>query len=171
MMTIQRMFVAITPPPEIVDIVSDLPTKAVRGVRYTRRKQWHISVRFLGDVARHDALDAFSNVAASAAAVTLGPQVALLGTRIVMVPVAGLDALAEVVDSCFSDVGEARQHPFAAHLTLARLKGRPLKDPSLVTVLGAPLSATFRAEEVALWKSEMTGDGAQHTLVATQELH
>jgi len=32
------------------------------------------------------------------------------------------------------------------------------------------LSMTFDVDEIALWKSEMTDTGAEHTLVATQEL-
>lgn len=169
-MTIERMFLAVTPPPEVIGLISDLPTEPLRGVRYTRRKQWHVSLRFLGDVERDDALEAFAGFGAPAATITLGDQVELLGTRIVIVPVQGLDATAEAIDASFHHLGEPREHAYQAHLTLARLKGRPLRDPSLVSVLGAPISATFQVDEVGLWKSEITDEGAVHTLVATQEL-
>lgn len=169
-MTIERMFLAVTPPPEVIDLISGLPTEPLRGVRYTRRKQWHISLRFLGDVERQAALDAFAEFAAAAATINLGDQVELLGTRIVILPVHGLDSMAAAVDAAFGHLGEPREHDFTAHLTLARLKGRPLRDPSLVSFLGAPLSATFTVREVGLWKSEVTDEGAVHTLVATQEL-
>lgn len=169
-MTIERMFLAVTPPPDVIDAISDLPTEALRGVRYTRRKQWHISLRFLGDVERHEALAAFEQVAASTTTVTIGPQVELLGSRVVIVPAGGLDAVVAAVDDRFAEVGEPRDHSYQGHLTLARLKGRPLRDPSLVSVLGAPLSATFDVREIALWKSVMSDAGAEHTLVATQEL-
>jgi len=169
-MTIERMFLAVTPPPDVIDAISELPTKALRGVRYTRRKQWHISLRFLGDVERHEALEAFEQVSAPAATVTLGPSVELLGTRVVIVPADGLDGIVAAVDEHFGAIGEPREHDYQGHLTLARLKGRPLRDPSLVSVLGAPLSMRFEVDEIALWKSEMTDTGADHTLVATQEL-
>lgn len=164
------MFLAVTPPPEVIDLISDLPTEALRGVRYTRRKQWHISLRFLGDVERQAALDAFAGFSAPAVTINLGDQVELLGTRVVILPVQGLDATAEAIDASFGHIGEPRDHDYQAHLTLARLKGRPLRDPTLVSVLGAPLSATFTVNEVGLWKSEVTDEGATHTLVASQEL-
>lgn len=169
-MTIERMYLAVRPPPEVIDIVSDLPTKPLRGVRYTRRDQWHITLRFLGDVERNDALAALAQLHAPTATATLGPSVQLLGTRVVMVPASGLDEVATAVGETFADVGEPNERDFAGHLTLARLKGRPLRDPSLVSVLDAAISATFFVDTVELWKSELSNDGATHTLVASQEL-
>lgn len=169
-MTIERMFLALTPPPEVIDTISDLPTRPLRGVSFTRRRQWHITMRFLGDCRRHDALEALATLRAPTVEVTLGPQVSLLGERVVMVPAAGLDPLAAAVAEQFADVGEPSDRAFAGHLTLARLKGRPLRDPSLVSVLGAPISSTWLAESIELWKSELAADGATHTLVATQPL-
>ena len=169
-MTIERMFLSVTPPPEVVDAISDLPTKALRGVRFTRRNQWHISLRFLGDVERHLALEALESLAAPVPTVTLGPEVSLLGNRVVILPADGLDDLAAVVAERFADVGEPVERDFVGHLTLARLKGRPLRDPSLVSVLGSPLSVTFQPETLDLWKSTVTNDGATHTLVASQDL-
>lgn len=164
------MFLAVTPPPEIVDVISDLPTKALRGVRYTKRSQWHITLRYLGDCERHEALDALGQLRASGTTVDLGPSVSLLGNRIVVVPAAGLDPLAASVDASFGEVGEATDREFSGHLTLARLKGRPLRDPSLVSVIGAPISASFDCNSLDLWKSELGEAGASHTLVATQTL-
>lgn len=169
-MAIERMFLAVTPPPEVIDVISDLPTRPLRGVSFTRRNQWHVTVRFLGDCARHDALEALESLQAPAADVTIGPEVTLLGDRIVMVPVAGLDPVAAAVAEQFADVGEPSDRAFAGHLTLARLKGRPLRDPSMVSVIGAPISSTWAAESIELWKSELAADGATHTLVATQTL-
>lgn len=169
-MTVERMYLAVRPPPEVVDIISDLPTVALRGVRYTRRDQWHITMRFLGDVERNDALGALAGLQAPTATVTLGPEVQLLGTRVVIVPADGLDQVARAVNESFAEIGEPNTREFAGHLTLARLKGQPLRDPSVVSVLGAQISATFSVETVELWKSEVTQDGATHTLVASQEL-
>lgn len=169
-MTTERMFVAVTPPASVIDAISDLPTRALRGVSFTRRNQWHITLRFLGDCQRHEALGALEEFQAPAAEVTLGPEVSLLGDRIVMLPVLGLDELASTVAVAFADVGEPTDRDFAGHLTLARLKGRALRDPSMVSVIGAPFSATWRTESIDLWKSEVTSDGAVHTLVASQTL-
>ena len=164
------MFLAVTPPPEVIDVISDLPTRALRGVRYTRRTQWHITLRFLGDVQRHHALAALEQVVDTAKTVTVGPEVTLLGNRVVILPAIGLDDLAATVNTCFADVGEPVERDYRGHLTLARLKGRPLRDPSLVSVLGAPLSATFVSDTVELWKSSTSESGSAYTLVASQEL-
>ena len=169
-MTIERMFLAITPPDEVIDAISDLPTRALRGVSFTRRKQWHVTMRFLGEADRDRALGALEALAAPAADVTLGPEVTLLGDRIVMLPAAGLEDVAAAVSETFAGIGDAPAREFAGHLTLARLKGRPLRDPSMVSVLGAPISATWHAETIDLWKSEVTAEGTEYTLVATQNL-
>ena len=169
-MTIERMFLAVSPPPEIIDIISDLPTKALRGVRYTKRKQWHVTMRFLGDCERHHALGALEALQAPAASVNLGPDVSLLGNRVVIIPATGLEATAAAVDLAYDGIGEPTDREFLGHITLARLKGRPLRDPSMVSVLGAPISATWHVDTIDLWKSEVTPEGAVHTLVATQNL-
>jgi len=164
------MFLAVTPPSDVINAISDLPTRALRGVKYTRRNQWHIQIRYLGDVERHHALGALSEMQGKATDVALGPQVELLANRIVMLRAEGLDALAETVAASFSDVGEPTERDFFGHLTLARLKGRPLRDPSLVSVLGAPISVQFPVDTIDLWKTEAGQGGTVNTLVATQEL-
>jgi 2'-5' RNA ligase len=39
-----------------------------------------------------------------------------------------------------------------------------------VSVLGTPFASSFEANEIELIKSEITPEGATHTLVATQDL-
>jgi len=78
-----RLFLAVEPPPEVIDAVDDLPTRARRGVRYTKKAQWHITIRFLGDSILADALHALAIFEAPATTVTLGPEVSLLGERVV----------------------------------------------------------------------------------------
>jgi 2'-5' RNA ligase len=127
-------------------------------------------MRFLGDCERHEALEALELLQAPAADVTLGPAVELLGPRVVMIPASGLNDVAAEVAKTFSHVGEPTERDFDGHLTLARLKARPLRDPSMVSVLGAPISTTWHVGTIDLWKSEVTQEGAVHTLVATQNL-
>ncbi len=170
LMPTAHMFLAVTPPPEVIDIISDLPTRPLRGVRYTKRKQWHITLRFLGACERHEALEALESLQAPAADVTLGPDVSMLGSRVVIIPAMGLDTTAAAVDDAYGDIGEATDREFLGHLTLARLKGRPLRDPSMVSVLGALISTTWHADKIDLWKSEVNPEGTVHTLVASQEL-
>lgn len=171
-MTIERMFVAITPPPEVIDVLSDLPTKPQRGVKFTRRSQWHITLRFLGSCERAVAINALADLETRARSglVTLGPSVTLLGERIVIVPAVGAEELAAQAAAAFAGVGQEAPHDFIGHLTLARLKGAPLRDPDSVSVLGAPCSATFEYTTIDLYKVDLKPDGAEYTLVAQAEL-
>ena len=165
------LFLAVVPPPEIVDAIDLLPTKAQRGVRFTRRTQWHITIKFLGETNTADALDALEGVDAQATEATFGPEVVLLGSRVVMVPVAGLDDLAHAANVAFSGVGEDQgARDFVGHVTLARLKGAPLRDPGLVSVLGAPMTASFGVESLALIKTEVGPEGTVHTQLAQKVL-
>lgn len=170
-MTVERMFVAVSLPSNVADLIAELPTRALRGVSYTKRSQWHITVRFLGNADRAEAIAALGSIEAPAAKVELGPRVALLGDRVVMVAASGLDAVAVAVDDAFDGVGEPSERTFVGHVTLARLKGVPLRDPSRVSVLGASISTTFTADSISLFASELGAQGAQHALVAQQRLH
>lgn len=170
-MTGQQLYVAVLPPPEIIDAIGDLPTKAQRGVRYTKRDQWHITVKFLGASDPGAAVSALADLEARAAKATLGPAVSLLGGRVLMIPVSGLDGLAAASSTAFAGVGEPQpDREFSGHLTLARLKGAPLRDPSMVRLFGAPISATFRASSVVLVSTETTTDGTERTVIAEKTL-
>ena len=159
------------PPPEIIDAIDLLPTRPQRGVRFTRRTQWHITVKFLGKTNTDDALRALADMDARATEATLGPEVVLLGSRVVMIPVAGLDDLANAVNTAFSGVGEDQDaRDFVGHVTLARLKGAPLRDPGLVSVLGAPMTASFGVHTLALIKTEVGPEGTVHTQLAEKVL-
>ena len=48
-----RLFVAVWPPVDVVERLSELPRPAVDGVRWTTPDQWHVTIRFLGEVADH----------------------------------------------------------------------------------------------------------------------
>ena len=77
-----------------MDVVASLPRAEHPGVRWTTRAQWHLTLRFLGEV------DAPEPVARSLATAPLhrctaviGPRVATLGRSVLVVPVAGFDEL------------------------------------------------------------------------------
>jgi 2'-5' RNA ligase len=140
-----------------------LPRPEVAGVRYTTRDQWHVTLRFLGDVSLAEALDAFERVAFAPAEAEVGPAVTRLGKAVVVVPIAGLDAIASAVSVAMEDVGRPPDHDtFHGHLTLARLKGRA-KPP----MLGAPIDARFTVREIQLVRSRLSAQGARYETVAS----
>ncbi len=170
-MTELQLYVAVLPPAEVIHLIDELPTKAQRGVRYTKRDQWHITLKFLGLTEPNAALAALEGVDASEAEVHLGPEVSLLGPRVVMIPATGLDGLAATTAAAFAGVGEPQpERDFEGHLTLARLKGAPLRDPAIVPVLGAPISTSFQARSIVLVQTEVTPEGTQRTVIGERDL-
>jgi len=118
-----RLFVAVWPPVEVVDRLGVLDRPPLDGVRWTTADQWHVTLRFLGDVDDGDV------VSASLRAATLPPAVAVLGPlaespspSLLWFPVAGLDDLAAAVIGGTAEVGRPPDGPFRGHLTLARTR-------------------------------------------------
>jgi 2'-5' RNA ligase len=66
-----RLFVAVWPPPEVLDLVAEIDRPALAGVRWTTRDQWHVTLRFLG---RMDGIDAAGARLAEAAAAVRGSR-------------------------------------------------------------------------------------------------
>lgn len=171
-----RLFVAVVPPDDVLDRLASLRRPARPGVRWTRREQWHVTLRFLGEVdeaavpalvAALDAapLDAAPPAAAAVpaaappaappAAAVLGPRVAALGRRVVQIPVAGLDDLAAAVTAATATVGRPPEpRPFRGHVTLARVARGGLRD-----LVGEPVAATFPVVDVRLVHSRPGGRG------------
>ena len=158
-----RLFVAASPSAQVCELLTALPRPEVAGVRYTTREQWHVTLRFLGEVSRREAADAFARVAFAAAEAVVGPTVARLGKAVVIAPVHGLDAVAAAVSIAMDGVGDPPDYEvFTGHLTLARLKAR-VRPP----MLGAPIDARFAVREIHLVRSHLSAQGARYETLAT----
>jgi RNA 2',3'-cyclic 3'-phosphodiesterase len=165
---IVRLFVAVAPPADALAAVARLDRPDVPGVRWTTADQWHVTLRFLGEVEDPGpvaaALDDAPLVPTTA---SLGPRVAALGRGVLMVPVAGLDALAEAVVSATAGVGQPPgDRPFQGHLTLARAR----RGASVRGLAGAAVAATFPVEEVRLVRSRLGPGGARYEDVHVRPL-
>jgi RNA 2',3'-cyclic 3'-phosphodiesterase len=160
-----RLFVAAWPPPEVLDAVEALDRPTLAGVRWTTRDQWHVTLRFLGQVDDVGAVARrLEEVGLDAGLVAVaGPLTTRLGRSFVVLPVSGLDRLAAAVVDLTASVGEPPDpRPFAGHLTLARAKpGVGVGD-----LVGAPLSAQWPISEVTLVASELHATGARYSIVA-----
>jgi 2'-5' RNA ligase len=167
---VPRLFVAVWPPPEVVDPVAALPRPAVPGLRWTDPEQWHVTLRFMGrmdDVSRVD--EALSGVAAPAVEVVLGPSVGRFGHRVLHVPVEGLAPLATAVVDVTAGFGEAPEdRPFAGHLTLARVRKGARVD--LRPLAGASIEGRWRVDEVTLVESKLGGAGARYEVIGRYPL-
>ena len=160
-----RLFVAVSPPEEVLDRIAALCRPEVAGVRWTDRGQWHVTLRFLGrvdDLAA--AAEALAGVRAAPTVASLGPTVGRFGHRVLHVPVAGLDAVAATVVAATAHVGEPpEERGFTGHLTLARVTGRARVD--LRPLAGQPVVGTWPVEEVDLMESHLSPKGARYETV------
>ena len=156
------------PPDDVLDRIEALPRPDVAGLRWTRRDQWHVTVRFLGSVPDagpvHDALAAVAASAVTTEAV-LGPTVDRFGRRVLQVPVSGLEPLAAAVVAATTGMGRPPDdRPFAGHVTLARVSGRGSLD--LRPLTGAAVSARWPVGEMSLMRSRLSPAGARYEVVS-----
>lgn len=153
-----RLFVAVWPPEEVLAALRSMPRPDTPGVRWSTEDQWHVTLRFLGNVDDVDAVvDALSGVDEPAAVVRVGPATARLGPGVLMLPVRGLDPLAHTLPLDMD-------RPFRGHLTLARAKN---KQQVPRTLEGAPFDASWTATSFSLVRSQTRPTGAVYDDIAT----
>lgn len=157
-----RLFVAVWPDAPTCDALDALARPRERDVRWVRPANWHITLRFLGDVDTGEAIERCSGAAFPTAVARLGPEVERLDRRQIVVPVDGVDDLAVAVRAATAGLGDGDRHRFRGHLTIARTK-----PGASSSVLGAPIEAAFDVDEIALVASDLTPNGAVYTTVAT----
>ena len=177
-----RTFVAIDLPSEIRRKITQLiallqPTTTQ--VRWSRADGLHLTLKFIGEIAPEKVAEVTNRLSAIRIAAPLSlairgagyfpnersPRVIWLGVE------AGPDlpALAAQVEEALLPLGIAKENrPFAAHLTLGRLKV-PGKIPLLQEVLRRqePLEfGSFAAEEFFLYESQLSPGGSVYRKIA-----
>src|SRR5262245_10960514 len=181
MRALGRGFVAVVPPEDVLDAIDArlAPVRAGHdGLRWSRREQWHLTLRFLGSVPDVDALipavrDAVASVP-RIGAVGLGGAGAFPNPRrasVVWLGVRdGVDALVRVaaaVESAAVTAGFAPEpRPFRAHLTVARLPRARDAGPVIEALGGGPIGRPWPVDEVVLISSDTRPTGAVYSEVA-----
>ena len=160
-----RLFVAVWPPPDVLAAIQDLPRPVVDGggVRWSTPDQWHVTLRFLGNVDDGDVdevRDALSSISMPAATVQVGPASKRLGKDVLVLPVHGLDDLAHEVVRVTEDIVPAEERHFTGHLTLARARSRGALSKSLE---GTACSVAWTATSFSLVRSQTKPTGAVYT--------
>jgi 2'-5' RNA ligase len=176
-----RTFVAAVPPPEVRLVLSTLPRPVVAGLCWMGAEQWHVTLRFFGELA-HSEVQATADLLGRAAAGTDaaqargGPALAWLRPNLLVWPVSGLEDLHQHLarlrwpPAVRSPGGHDRPglRPFHGHLTLARGRGdvgyhhRELAE--------ARLTSTWTVDQLVLLVSDLRPDGARYREVARVEL-
>jgi RNA 2',3'-cyclic 3'-phosphodiesterase len=191
MSAIARAFVAVVPPPVVLDAIETRvgPLRAASqrdddGLRWSRREQWHLTLRFLGRVADVDPL---ADALRRATAATDEFQLQLGGTGAFRRAEHGtvlwiglhqgrneLTRLAAAIERAVVDMGfEAEARGFNPHLTLARAN-RPCDLRALLDALGdGPVGLSWALNDLVLLASDTRATGpvyeerARFALVST----
>jgi 2'-5' RNA ligase len=159
-----RLFVAVWPPDDILDDLARLPRPDRPGVRWTTRDQWHVTLRFLGQIDEiegiKDALAAVGGLGVQTA--SAGPVTTRLGSSIICLPVAGLERVAAMVLQSTAGFGAPPpDRPFHGHLTLARGK----RGARVGGLAGEAFEASWSVDQVTLVASRLHPGGARYEVV------
>jgi 2'-5' RNA ligase len=172
-----RLFVGVHPPDDLLDLIADLPRRAQSGLRWTTRDQWHVTLRFLGELDDPtevvEALDRADPTRMVTCEAAVGPLVEILSRQVVALPVAGLDDLAAAVVEATATLGRPPEdRPFRGHITLARLSrpGRGSARRLAADIVGRPLSARFAVTDVRVVRSHLGRAGARYEDVYVRHL-
>lgn len=165
-----RLFVAAWPTPEVRARLDGLDRPERPGWRWVPPDNWHVTLRFLGELAPAGidiVTDRLSGSDLPRVAARFGPGITMLDGRQAVIPVDGADALAAAVTAATVDVGEPPRPTFVGHLTVARRRGSPAANRGAI---GPPAEASFDAvqtiDEIALVRSDLGPDGARYTTIA-----
>ncbi len=167
------MFVGVWPSDEVCSTLARLPRRDDHRVRWTRRENWHVTLRFLGDLQASELdklIELVDEAAARMAPVTavLGPTTRILHRAVLMAPVTGLDKIARAVADATYTMGEPPERRFTGHLTLARPTSRREKVPFLLA--GKHVGASWPVRELAVIQSQLGGGPANYFTIATAQL-
>ena len=174
-----RLFVAIRPPETVRALLLGV-MGGISGARWQTADQIHLTLRFVGEVDRHQAEDVGAALAAihhrrfEIAINGIGaferrgqPETVWAGVT----PHEPLKTLHKKVDQAMTRVGiEPDQRAYLPHITLARLKRDSGSVRNLLEASGGLRSLPFLVDRFALFESQLTPDGAVYNAVETYRL-
>jgi 2'-5' RNA ligase len=160
-----RLFVAVWPPSDVIERLGALERPAVDGVRWTTQDQWHVTLRFLGELPGTSALvPALGRAALPAAVAAMGPHAERPSPALLWLPVSGLDHLAATVIEATAGLGEPPEREFRGHLTLARARPRSPKGV-LRRLPPVSLAASWDVDVVTIVRSTTGGSGPRYEVI------
>jgi 2'-5' RNA ligase len=180
-----RAFLAIEPPEDILQKISDMQEKLKREISgrlsWTRPQGQHLTLKFFGDISKEDA----NNICAAVqkrvvAEQKLNLKVEELGVfpdarrpRVLWCGVTGdvekLITLQKKLDSDFAALGfPVEDRSFKAHLTLARVKdSRDMTGMNeALKKYGTFTAGEFTGDKLFLFQSNLSSQGAVYTKLA-----
>lgn len=179
-----RLFTALDLPDPVLDALQafrdaqDLPVRA----RWTPVENYHLTLRFLGDVD-DDRVDAIESALAGVMAASFSVEPQGLGVlpsrrkpRILTAridPTEPLRSLYSAVQDALAAVDiEPEARTYRPHITLARLQdANPERLYAALREMKGPQLDAFPVDRYHLYESTLTPDGAVHTVRATYPLN
>jgi 2'-5' RNA ligase len=163
---VTRLFVAVWPSEQARQHVRSLARDGWVNVRWTPDDNWHVTLAFLGEAEIDDVAHRLDAGEYPAATAEVESQMRVMGRNNLVVPVSGVDSLAEVVRARVFDAPQPQPQPFRGHLTVGRSIGkRPISGNSRAGRVPEPLA--FEVNEIALARSTLLPDGAHYDTVST----
>jgi RNA 2',3'-cyclic 3'-phosphodiesterase len=169
-----RLFVAIRPPAPVRQILL-AAMGGISGARWQSDDQLHLTLRFIGEVDRHQAGDvhaALGGVHHPPFALALSgigafdkrgfPDAVWAGVT----PQDQVKALHKKVDAALLRVGiPPDERAFLPHITIARLKRSAGPIGNLLEEAGGLTSPAFTVDSFALFESDLTHEAAVYSVV------
>ncbi|HWE66090.1 MAG TPA: 2'-5' RNA ligase family protein [Acidimicrobiales bacterium] len=171
-----RMFVAVWPDAATCGVLADLRLEPAGALRLVRPSQWHVTLRFLGEVDEGltpvlvEALVAAARRLPDSIPCHLGPGLAWFGgDRVLQVPVGGLEGAAAAVGAATlplvpDPVGG--RFGFSGHLTLARTTRQSLTPPERTALTALACTASFEVDSFDLVASRPSEHGRRYETLA-----
>lgn len=169
-----RLFVAIRPPESVRTQLLDL-MEGVKDAHWQDEDQLHLTLRFIGEVERHQA----NGIAAALASVRQPPfEISLSGLGTFdrrgqpvalwagVTPHDPLKALHKKIDQAVQRAGVEPDHrAYMPHITLARLGRSVGPIAPLMEGAGGLSSPPFPVESFRLYESDLSPQGAVYSVV------
>lgn len=177
-----RLFVGISLPPEVRRYLLSRQT-GIRGGRWQRDDQLHLTLKFIGEVDETTADDidaALSSIAAPAFPITVdgagvfGPPTAPRMLWAGVTPKDSLIHLHDKIEAALGQIGVApEERKFTPHITLARLSNGRAGAAGVAAFLeayGGLKTPSFMVKEFLLYSSKMGENGSFYTVEARYPL-
>jgi RNA 2',3'-cyclic 3'-phosphodiesterase len=170
------MFAAVWPDDATRQRLSGLALGPTPGLRPVGLDQWHVTLRFFGDVddpVVPGLVDALRSAAATLGGplrCQVGPATAWMdGGRVLLIPAAGLDAAARAVREATGPIvpePNPGRRGFRGHLTVARSKRGRLDASARAAWAGIPFAASFDVGGFDLVASDLSAGAPRYTTLA-----
>jgi 2'-5' RNA ligase len=179
-----RAFIAINLPEPVLQAIAKAQDR-LRGshlnIRWVRKEGIHLTLKFLGDIHKNDvekiraamerATKAFSPFTLRGKGIGVFPD--LRRPRVIWAGVSDdvetLYALQRDLESQLNGIGFAKEkRAFKGHLTVGRVKGRLNRSKlgEALEALGEFQTASFKAQSVVLFQSDLRPNGAVYSRLA-----